>query len=56
MRLRLGVRSIRAQEIDLEPVDVRLERMAERAKNDLDYQRMIKYLDEGTPVEEMDRE
>ena len=56
MRLRLGVRSIRAQEIDLEPVDVRLERLAERAKNDPDYQRMVKYLDEGTPVEEMDKD
>ena len=56
MRLRLGVRSIRAQEIDLEPVDVRLERVAERAKNDPDYQKMIKYLDEGTHVEEMDKD
>ena len=55
MRIRLGVRSVKAQEIDLEPVDVRLERMAERAKNDNDYQKMIKYLEEGTPVEEMDK-
>ena len=55
MRIRLGVRSVKAQEIDLEPVDVRLERMAECAKNNTSYQQMIKYLDEGTPVEEMDK-
>ena len=56
MRIRLGVRSVKAQAIDLEPIDVRLERMAECAKNDPDYQRMVKYLDEGTPVEEMDKD
>ena len=56
VRLRLGVRSVRAQEIDLEPVDVRLERLAERALGDYDYQRMIKYLNDGTPVEEMDKD
>ena len=55
VRLRLGIRSVRAQEIDLEPVDARLEKLAEHALEDPDYQRMIKYLMDGTPLEEMDK-
>ena len=53
--MRLGVRSVRAEAVDLHPVDIRLERMAERAGGDQEYQQMIKYLEEGTPVEEMDQ-
>merc|ERR1712055_3794 len=38
-----------------QPIEVRLEKMAERARSDPEYQQMIKYLEEGTPAEEMDR-
>ena len=55
MRIRLGVRSVRAETVDLQPVDIRLEKMAERARSDPEYQQMIKYLEEGTPAEEMDK-
>ena len=55
MRIRLGVRSVRAEAVDLQPVDIRLEKMAERAGRDQEYQQMIRYLEEGTPVEEMDK-
>ena len=55
MRIRLGVRSVRAEAADLQPVDIRLEKMAERAGGDQEYQQMIRYLEEGTPVEEMDK-
>ena len=54
MRIRLGVRSVRAERVDLQPVDIRLEKMAERARRDPEYQQMIRYLEEGTPAEEMD--
>ena len=55
MRIRLGVRSVRAETVDLQPVDIRLEKMAERARSDPEYQQMVKYLEEGTPAEEMDK-
>ena len=55
IRMRLGVRSVRAEAADLHPVDIRLEKMAERAGGDQEYQQMIKYLEQGTPVEEMDQ-
>ena len=55
MRIRLGVRSVRAEAVDLQPVDIRLEKMAERAGGDQEYQQMIRYLEEGTPAEEMDK-
>ena len=55
MRIRLGVRSVRAEAVDLHPVDIRLEKMAERAGEDQEYQKMIRYLEEGTPAEEMDK-
>ena len=51
----LSIRSVRAQEIDLEPVDARLEKLAEHALEDTDYQTMIKYLMDDTPLEEMDK-
>ena len=55
MRMRLGVRSVRAERVDLQPVDIRLEKMAERAAEDQEYQEMIKYLEEETPHEEMNQ-
>ena len=55
MRMRLGVRSVRAEAVDLQPVDIRLEKMAERAVEDQEYQEMIRYLEEETPHEEMDQ-
>merc|ERR1711891_10941 len=55
MRMRLGVRSVPAEAADLDPVDIRLEKMAERAGGDQEYQQMIRYLEEGTPAEEMDK-
>ena len=55
MRIRLGVRSVRAEAVDLQPVDIRLEKMAERAGGDQEYQQMIRYLEEGTPAEEMNK-
>jgi len=53
--MRLGVRSIRAEAVDLEPVDIRFEKMAERAEGDEEYQKMIRYIEEGTKPEEMDQ-
>ena len=56
MRMRLGVRSVRAERVDLQPVDIRLEKMAERAAEDQEYQEMIRYLEEETPKEEMNQD
>ena len=56
LRMRLGIRSIRAEEADLDPIDVRLENMASRASGDQDYQQMVQYIEQGTPVEEMDQD
>merc|ERR1711984_43402 len=56
LRMRLGVRSVRAEAVDLDPVDIRLEKMAERAEEDEEYQKMIRYIEEGTKPEEMDQE
>merc|ERR1711984_44913 len=55
LRMRLGVRSVRAEAVDLDPVDIRLEKMAERAGGDQEYQQMIRDLEEGKQVEEMDK-
>ena len=54
LRMRLGVRSVNAEAADLHPVDIRLENMAARASRDQEYQQMVQYLEQGTPVEEMD--
>ena len=42
--LRLGVRTVRAQEQNLEPVDPRLEKMADNALLDMNYQRRSHYM------------
>ena len=44
VRLRLGIRSVRAQERNLEPVDTRLEVLAENALEDTGYQRMLHHM------------
>ena len=46
---------MRAQEQNLEPVDPRLEKMADNALLDMEYQTMIKYILEETPLHELDR-
>ena len=53
--LRLGVRTVRAQEQNLEPVDPRLEKMADNALMDNEYQTMIRNILEETPLHELDR-
>ena len=55
MRLRLGIRTVKAQERDLEPVDARLEVMAQNALSDTDYQTMINHIVNDTPLEEMEK-
>ena len=47
--LRLGVRTVKAQEKNLEPVDHRLEKMADNALLDKDYQMMIEDILEEKP-------
>ena len=54
--LRLGVRTVRAQEQNLEPVDHRLEKMADNALLDRDYQTMIEDILEEKPLLELDKE
>ena len=55
MRLRLGIGTVQAQERDLEPVDARLEVMAQNALSDTDYQTMINHIVNDTPLEEMEK-
>ena len=55
VRLRLGIRTVKAQEKDLEPVDARLEKMAEDAMGDNEYQMMIRNILDETPLGELDR-
>ena len=55
VRLRLGIRSVQAQERDLEPVDARLEVMAQNALSDTDYQTMINHIVNDTPLEKWRR-
>ena len=54
--LRLGVRTVKAQERNLEPVDYRLEKMADNALLDKDYQMMIEDILEEKPLHELDKE
>ena len=56
MRLRLGIRSVRAQERNLEPVDTRLEVLAENALEDTGYQRMLHHTENDTPLEEIEQD
>merc|ERR1712215_256548 len=55
VRLRLGIRTVKAQERDLEPVDARLEEMDQDALVDNEYQMMISHILNETPLEEMDK-
>ena len=56
VRLRLGIRSVRAQERNLEPVDTRLEILAEAAMDDTCYQRMLHHTENDTPLEEIEQD
>ena len=56
VRLRLGVRSVKAQELNLEPIDTRLEILAEAAMDDSKYQRMLYHTEEATPLEDIEKD
>ena len=49
VKLRLGIRTVKAQKLQVEPIDPRVERLAELAKSDTKYQRMIFHTEEDTP-------
>ena len=51
VRLRLGIKTVKSQELQLEPVDTRLEILAEVAMDDSKYQRMLYHTEEATPLE-----
>ena len=48
VKLRLGVRTVKSQELQLEPIDPRLEILAEVAKDDSKYQRLLFHTEEAT--------
>ena len=56
VKLRLGVRSVKAQERNLEPVDTRLEILAETAMEDTSYQRMLLHTENNTPLGEIEKD
>ena len=41
VKLRLGVRTVKAQKLQIEPIDPRVERLAEVGRADTKYQRMM---------------
>ena len=41
VKLRLGIRTVKAQKLQIEPIDPRVERLAEVGRADTKYQRMI---------------
>ena len=56
VKLRLGIRSVKAQERNLEPVDTRLEILAEAALEDTCYQRMLHHTENNIPLEEIEQD
>ena len=48
VKLLLGVRTVKAQKLQIEPIDPRVERLAEVGRADNKYQRMIFHTEEGT--------
>ena len=48
IKLRLGVRTVRAKKLQIEPIDPRVERLAEVGRADTKYQRMIFHTEQGT--------
>ena len=49
VKLRLGIRTVKAQKLQVEPIDPRVERLAEVGRSDTKYQRMIFHTEEDTP-------
>ena len=48
VRLRLGIRTVRAEKLNIEPIDPRVEKMAELGLADSKYQRMLYHTENGT--------
>ena len=48
VKLRLGVRTVKAQKLQIEPIDPRLERVAELGRTDAKYQRMLHHTEQET--------
>ena len=48
VKLRLGIRTVKAQKLQIEPIDPRVERVAKLRRTDAKYQRMIFHTEEGT--------
>ena len=56
VKLRLGIRTVKAQKLQVEPIDPRVERLAELAKSDTKYPRMIFHTEEDTPNKYIDKD
>ena len=50
MRLRLGIRTVRAEKLNIEPIDPRVEKMAEVGLADSKYQRMVYHTEKETEL------
>ena len=48
IKLRLGVRTVKAQKLQIELIDPRVERLAEVGRSDTKYQRMIFHTEQET--------
>ena len=56
VKLRLGVRTVKSQELQLEPIDPWLEILAEVAKDDSKYQRLLFHTEEATPEKHIEKD
>ena len=48
IKFRLGVRTVKAQKLQIEPIDPRVEHLAEVGRSDTKYQRMIFHTEQET--------
>ena len=48
IKLRLGIRTVKAQKLQIEPIDPRIERVAELGRTDAKYQQMLHHTEQET--------